>query len=65
MADLYRAAGADPIMSVDLHASQEQGVFDGPVEHHFLEFLLKQLYLYLQLKLKYLLLQDTYLHLLK
>ena len=26
MADLYRSAGADRIMSVDLHASQEQGV---------------------------------------
>ena len=33
MADLYRAAGADRIMSVDLHASQEQGFFDGPVDH--------------------------------
>ena len=28
MADLYRTAGADRIMSVDLHASQEQGFFD-------------------------------------
>ena len=35
MADLYRAAGADRIMSVDLHASQEQGFFDGPVAHLF------------------------------
>ena len=35
MADLYRAAGADRIMSVDLHASQEQGFFDGPVDHLF------------------------------
>ena len=35
MADLYRAAGADRIMSVDLHASQEQGFFDGPVVHLF------------------------------
>ena len=33
MADLYRTAGADRIMSVDLHASQEQGFFDGPVDH--------------------------------
>lgn len=32
-ADLYRAAGADRIMSVDLHASQIQGFFDGPVDH--------------------------------
>ena len=35
VADLYRAAGADRIMSVDLHASQEQGFFDGPVDHLF------------------------------
>ena len=35
MADLYKAAGADRIMSVDLHASQEQGFFDGPVDHLF------------------------------
>ena len=35
MADLYRAAGADRIMSVDLHASQEQGFFDGPVDYLF------------------------------
>ncbi|CAI9400701.1 MULTISPECIES: ribose-phosphate diphosphokinase [Aestuariimicrobium] len=33
MADLYRAAGADRIMSVDLHAAQIQGFFDGPVDH--------------------------------
>ena len=35
VADLYRTAGADRIMSVDLHASQEQGFFDGPVYHLF------------------------------
>ena len=35
MADLYRTAGADRIMSVDLHSSQEQGFFDGPVDHLF------------------------------
>ena len=29
MADLYQAAGADRIMSVDLHAAQIQGFFDG------------------------------------
>ena len=29
--DLFRAAGADRIMTVDLHAAQEQGFFDGPV----------------------------------
>lgn len=33
MADLYAAAGADRIMSVDLHAAQIQGFFDGPVDH--------------------------------
>lgn len=33
VADLYKAAGADRIMSVDLHASQVQGFFDGPVDH--------------------------------
>jgi len=33
VADLYKTAGADRVMSVDLHASQEQGFFDGPVDH--------------------------------
>ena len=33
IADLYKTAGADRIMGVDLHASQEQGFFDGPVDH--------------------------------
>ncbi|MGO1384462.1 MAG: ribose-phosphate diphosphokinase [Arachnia sp.] len=33
IADLYKAAGADRIMSVDLHASQIQGFFNGPVDH--------------------------------
>ncbi len=33
VADLYRTAGADRIMSVDLHAAQLQGFFDGPVDH--------------------------------
>ncbi len=33
IAYLYKPAGADRIMSVDLHASQEQGFFDGPVDH--------------------------------
>ncbi|OYO18086.1 ribose-phosphate pyrophosphokinase [Enemella dayhoffiae] len=33
IADLYRTAGADRIMSVDLHAAQIQGFFDGPVDH--------------------------------
>lgn len=35
VADLYKAAGADRIMSVDLHTGQIQGFFDGPVDHLF------------------------------
>ncbi|HZK06266.1 MAG TPA: ribose-phosphate diphosphokinase [Actinomycetaceae bacterium] len=35
MADLFKKAGADRVMSVDLHASQIQGFFDGPVDHLF------------------------------
>lgn len=33
IADLYKTAGANRIMSVDMHAAQEQGFFDGPVDH--------------------------------
>ena len=33
MSDLFAAAGADRIMSVDLHAPQIQGFFNGPVDH--------------------------------
>ncbi len=33
IADLYKTAGADRLMSVDLHAAQTQGFFDGPVDH--------------------------------
>ncbi|MFV0285391.1 MAG: ribose-phosphate diphosphokinase [Demequina sp.] len=33
MADLFKTAGADRVMSVDLHTSQIQGFFDGPVDH--------------------------------
>ncbi len=33
MSDLFRTAGADRLMSVDLHAPQIQGFFDGPVDH--------------------------------
>jgi ribose-phosphate pyrophosphokinase len=33
MADLFKTAGANRIMSVDLHTSQIQGFFDGPVDH--------------------------------
>ncbi len=35
VADLFKAAGAHRIMSVDLHAPQIQGFFDGPVDHLF------------------------------
>ena len=35
MADLYKTAGADRLMVVDLHTSQIQGFFDGPVDHLF------------------------------
>ena len=31
--DLFKAAGADRVMSVDLHSPQIQGFFDGPVDH--------------------------------
>ncbi|MEY4328088.1 MAG: hypothetical protein RIR71_758 [Actinomycetota bacterium] len=31
--DLFKAAGATRIMSVDLHTPQIQGFFDGPVDH--------------------------------
>ncbi|MDR1447863.1 MAG: ribose-phosphate diphosphokinase [Candidatus Ancillula sp.] len=31
--DLFAAAGADRIMSIDLHSAQIQGFFDGPVDH--------------------------------
>ncbi|TIC88461.1 ribose-phosphate diphosphokinase [Nocardioides sp. GY 10113] len=33
MADLFKSAGADRIITVDLHADQLQGFFDGPVDH--------------------------------
>ena len=33
MADLFKTAGADRIMSIDLHSAQIQGFFDGPVDH--------------------------------
>jgi len=35
MADLFTTAGADRLMTVDLHTSQIQGFFDGPVDHLF------------------------------
>jgi ribose-phosphate pyrophosphokinase len=33
IADLFKTAGADRLMSVDLHTDQIQGYFDGPVDH--------------------------------
>ena len=33
VADLFKTAGADRLMSVDLHTAQVQGFFDGPVDH--------------------------------
>jgi len=35
ISDLMERAGADRIMSVDLHTAQIQGFFDGPVDHLF------------------------------
>ncbi|MDT0319661.1 ribose-phosphate diphosphokinase [Streptomyces millisiae] len=35
MADLLSTAGADRIITMDLHADQVQGYFDGPVDHLF------------------------------
>jgi ribose-phosphate pyrophosphokinase len=33
MADLFKTAGADRLMAVDLHTAQIQGYFNGPVDH--------------------------------
>ncbi|WP_029068330.1 ribose-phosphate diphosphokinase [Jonesia quinghaiensis] len=33
LADMYEVAGADRMMSVDLHTAQLQGFFNGPVDH--------------------------------
>lgn len=35
VADMFKTAGADRIMTVDLHTAQIQGFFDGPVDHLF------------------------------
>ncbi|HZE40737.1 MAG TPA: ribose-phosphate diphosphokinase, partial [Stackebrandtia sp.] len=35
VADLLKTAGADRILTVDLHTAQIQGFFDGPVDHLF------------------------------
>jgi ribose-phosphate pyrophosphokinase len=42
VADLFKTAGADRLMAVDLHTSQIQGFFDGPVDHLFAMPLLSQ-----------------------
>ncbi|HEY3607799.1 MAG TPA: ribose-phosphate diphosphokinase [Pseudonocardiaceae bacterium] len=42
IADLFKTAGADRIMTVDLHTAQIQGFFDGPVDHLFAQNLLAQ-----------------------
>jgi ribose-phosphate pyrophosphokinase len=33
IADMFKTAGANRLMSVDLHTAQIQGFFDGPVDH--------------------------------
>jgi ribose-phosphate pyrophosphokinase len=33
LADMFRSAGADRLICVDLHTAQIQGFFDGPVDH--------------------------------
>ncbi len=33
IADIFKTAGADRLMAVDLHTAQIQGFFDGPVDH--------------------------------
>jgi len=33
VSDFFKAAGAERIMSIDLHSGQIQGFFDGPVDH--------------------------------
>jgi ribose-phosphate pyrophosphokinase len=35
MADLFKTAGANRLITVDLHTAQIQGFFDGPVDHLF------------------------------
>jgi ribose-phosphate pyrophosphokinase len=40
VADLFKTAGVDRIMTVDLHTAQIQGFFDGPVDHLLAQTLL-------------------------
>jgi ribose-phosphate pyrophosphokinase len=35
VADLFKTAGADRLMTIDLHTAQIMGFFDGPVDHLF------------------------------
>jgi ribose-phosphate pyrophosphokinase len=35
IADMFKTAGANRIMTIDLHTAQIQGFFDGPVDHLF------------------------------
>lgn len=49
VADMFKAAGADRLMSVDLHTAQIQGFFDGPVDHLWALPLLTE---YIQSKVK-------------
>lgn len=40
VADMFKTAGANRLMSVDLHSPQIQGFFDGPVDHLFAQSIL-------------------------
>ena len=42
IADMFKTAGADRIMTIDLHTAQIQGFFDGPVDHLFAQNLLAE-----------------------
>src|SRR6202012_5637102 len=42
IADLFKTAGADRIMTVDLHTAQIMGFFDGPVDHLLAQSLLAE-----------------------
>ncbi len=42
MADLFKTAGANRLMAVDLHTDQIQGFFDGPVDHLFAQPILAE-----------------------
>ena len=44
MADLFKTAGANRILTVDLHTAQIQGFFDGPVDHLFAMDVLAELH---------------------